>query len=103
MPETWGICLGAAVQNHRAWRAELSSGKRNTIAVGVRKTQKVYWAPSLPPPQPPGAVENSLAQLHREEKPAGVELILAYSEELCEAEGSPLPSRQQSVVQEQTL
>ena len=59
---------------NRARRAELSSGKKNTVAVGARKTQRVYSAP-------PGAVESPLAQLHREEKPAGVELTLAYTEE----------------------
>lgn len=58
------------------------------MAVGAWKTQRVYSAP-LPPS--PGAVESSLAQLHREEKPTGVELILAYTEE------TPLQGKGQSV------
>lgn len=33
---------------NRAQRAELSSGKKNTTAVGARKTQRVYSAPPLP-------------------------------------------------------
>lgn len=75
---SWNMRICQLLSWHRAWRAELSSGKKNTTTVGARKTQRVYSAPSPPPPAAGGS---SPAQLHREEKPAGVELILACTEE----------------------
>lgn len=66
-------------QINRACRAEeLSTGKRNAITLRSRNTQRAHSAPF---PSPPRAAGGSRDQPHREEKPARVDLILAYIEQ----------------------
>lgn len=65
-------------QINRACRAdELSTGKRNAIALRSRNTQRAHSAPFPPPPRAAGSSHD---QPHKE-KPARVDLILAYTEQ----------------------
>lgn len=87
LPETRGICRPLS------WHTRTEH--RGLNCHQARKTPRP-WEPGKPKgyilhPPSPGAVESSLAQLHREEKPAGVELILAYTEE------TPLQGKGQSM------